>query len=101
MIELLTTTVEPDSWEDVGGPGSIMEMDNAKSLVISQTRDIHKKIAGVLASVRQVKIHQGIPSVTMPSMDIKRATSQRKLGPTKSYRQVPIQAWQLPHVHAE
>src|SRR5690242_15930380 len=35
LIELITTTIEPNSWDDVGGPGSIKEFESNSSFVIA------------------------------------------------------------------
>ena len=43
LIELITTTIDPDSWDDVGGPGSIAEFATNLSLVISQTQEIARE----------------------------------------------------------
>jgi hypothetical protein len=51
LIELITTTVEPDSWDEVGGPGTIAEMGD-RWLVVSQTEDIQQKVQRTLARVR-------------------------------------------------
>ena len=52
LIDLISTTVAPESWHDVGGPGSIgQEFDGW--LLISQTWDIHEQIEQMLAQVRR------------------------------------------------
>jgi TolA-binding protein len=52
----LISTVEPVSWEDVGGPGSVygMTYGDTDVLVLSQTQDVHREIADVLATLRRV-----------------------------------------------
>ncbi len=45
LINMITGTVVPDSWEEVGGPGSIHFYETTLSLVVRQTPDIHKQIA--------------------------------------------------------
>ncbi|MFV1969214.1 MAG: hypothetical protein ACC628_27650, partial [Pirellulaceae bacterium] len=45
LIELITATIVPDSWDAVGGPGAIESFDTNLSLVISQTQDVHDQIA--------------------------------------------------------
>lgn len=55
LIELITTTISPDSWDDVGGPGSIAQFDTNLSLVISQTQEIHEKIADLLEQLRRLQ----------------------------------------------
>ncbi|WP_425617650.1 STN domain-containing protein [Anatilimnocola sp. NA78] len=62
LIELITSTLEPDSWQDVGGPGSISGFENSASLVTSQRRDIHQRIGALLMTLRQAKSVQGISS---------------------------------------
>ncbi len=53
IIDLITTTVEQDTWDEVGGPGSISAFRG--SLVISQTQDVVDQISGLLAALRQAK----------------------------------------------
>lgn len=55
LIELITTTIEPDSWSDVGGPGSIAEFETNLSLVVSQRQDIHERIADLLEQLRRLQ----------------------------------------------
>jgi general secretion pathway protein D len=46
LIESITVTVSPDSWDDVGGPGSISDF---KGLVtVSQTEEIHEQLEKLL-----------------------------------------------------
>lgn len=56
IIDVLKSTVDPDSWEEVGGPGSIRSFRNV--LIVSQTREVHERIAATLASLRQVRDSQ-------------------------------------------
>src|SRR6185295_19004044 len=58
LIELITTTIDPDSWDDVGGPGSIAEFATNLSLVISQTQETHDKIDRLLAQLREIQDEQ-------------------------------------------
>src|SRR6185369_15769207 len=58
LIELITTTIDPDSWDDVGGPGSIAEFATNLSLVISQTQEVHEKIDRLLAQLREIQDEQ-------------------------------------------
>lgn len=55
LIELVQTTIEPDSWDEVGGPGSIAEFETNLSLVISQTQEVHEKIADLLQQLRRLQ----------------------------------------------
>ena len=49
IIERLTTTVEPKSWNESGGSGSIDTFENRGALVISNTKKAHNEIGEVLA----------------------------------------------------
>jgi general secretion pathway protein D len=55
IIDLITETVEPESWDDWGGPGSISEFEGNLSLVIRQTEDVHNEIAELLQQLRKMQ----------------------------------------------
>jgi len=51
LIDLITTNVDPDSWSDTGGAGSISEYHGL--IVVTQTAQTHKKVEHVLNMLRQ------------------------------------------------
>ena len=55
LIDLITKTIEPDSWEDVGGEGAVAPFETNLSLVISQTQEVHEKIADLLDQLRRLQ----------------------------------------------
>ena len=55
LIELITSTVEPDSWDTIGGPGAIEPFPTNLSLVISQTQEVHDQIADLLTQLRRLQ----------------------------------------------
>lgn len=55
LIDLITSTIEPDSWQEVGGPGSIEGFETNLSLVVAQRQDIHEKIADLLEQLRRLQ----------------------------------------------
>ncbi len=55
MIELITATIAPDTWDDVGGEGSIQGFPTNLSLVVSQTQEIHEQIADLLEQLRRLQ----------------------------------------------
>ncbi|MDX1945195.1 MAG: hypothetical protein SFU86_07300, partial [Pirellulaceae bacterium] len=55
LIELVTTTIAPQSWDEVGGPGSISGFDTNLSLVVSQTQEVHEQIADLLEQLRRLQ----------------------------------------------
>ena len=55
LIELITSTIAPQTWDDVGGPGSIAGFDTNLSLVVSQTQEVHEQIADLLDQLRRLQ----------------------------------------------
>ena len=55
LIELITTTVAPDTWDEVGGVGSIEYFELIDALVISQTSDAMDQIAPLLSKLRKIR----------------------------------------------
>ena len=55
LIELITTTVAPETWEEVGGTGSIASFPTNLSLVVAQTQEVHEKIVDLLAQLRRLQ----------------------------------------------
>ena len=56
MIEMITSTVDPATWGDAGGPGSIAPITTGgvESLTVLQTHHTHRKIAALLQELRDV-----------------------------------------------
>jgi hypothetical protein len=52
MIDLITTTIAPQSWDEVGGGGSVASLPG--TLVISQTRDGHTQVSAFLEAWRRL-----------------------------------------------
>jgi general secretion pathway protein D len=55
LIELIITTIEPDSWDENGGPGAVTEFATNLSLVVSQTQDVHEQIVDLLEQLRRLQ----------------------------------------------
>jgi len=52
MIETLTTTIVPESWEELGGPGTLAEFVWGDCLVVCQTLYLHDDIERLLSQIR-------------------------------------------------
>lgn len=52
LIDLITTTIDPETWDVHGGNGSIFYYSNLRVLVISQTQEVHEKIGGIQRGLR-------------------------------------------------
>jgi general secretion pathway protein D len=55
LIELITSTISPSTWDEVGGPGAIQEFRGNFSLVVSQTQDVHDQIVDLLDQLRRLQ----------------------------------------------
>jgi general secretion pathway protein D len=55
LIELIESTIAPETWDEVGGPGAIEEFPTNLSLVISQTQDVHEQVADLLEQLRRLQ----------------------------------------------
>ncbi|MEX2121198.1 MAG: hypothetical protein WD847_16515 [Pirellulales bacterium] len=60
LVESITSSIGPTSWDEVGGPGSIEPFANADALVISQTDEIHEEIEKLLASLRKTRERRAV-----------------------------------------
>lgn len=60
MIEMITSSIDPDSWDDNGGAGSISERIGATAqndaIVVTNSWRVHRKIERLLADLRAVRI---------------------------------------------
>lgn len=52
------TGIHPDTWDQVGGPGSIEPLEGIPSLVVSQTDEIHHQVARILTRLRHALSNQ-------------------------------------------
>ncbi len=55
LIRMITNTVEPSSWTDMGGKGTIQYFPLGLALVINQTQDIQEQIQDLLAALRRLQ----------------------------------------------
>jgi len=57
LMYLIQETIEPDSWYEYGGEGTINVYEN-KKLIVRQTREIHNRIEKLLNEMRKSLGHQ-------------------------------------------
>ena len=55
-IELITSTIRPTTWDDVGGPGSIAPFEPTLDLVASATMETHDEIEEYLHRLRELPV---------------------------------------------
>ena len=69
LIELITQTVAPTTWNTVGGPGAVMPFQTNRSLVVSQTQEVHEEIADLLDQLRRLQDLQVTIEVRFITLD--------------------------------
>jgi hypothetical protein len=87
LIEMITATVAPTTWDEVGGPGSITGNPHTQAIAISQTDDVHDEIVALLAALRRVRDEQ-----------IAAAKPPRRTAPTQAMEQnkpIKVRAFRL------
>ncbi len=55
LVELFKSTVAPDTWDEVGGWGTIRPLPTNLSLVVSQREETHKEIVELLEQLRRMQ----------------------------------------------
>ncbi|MBL9122330.1 MAG: hypothetical protein JNG90_01770, partial [Planctomycetaceae bacterium] len=55
LIRLITTTIAPTTWDEVGGQGAISPFRGNLSLVVSNTEEVHDQIRDLLAQLRRLQ----------------------------------------------
>lgn len=84
ICELITTVVEPDSWQEVGGRGTLRTNETTLSLVIRQTREVHKEIGHLLDQLRRqrdVQVTLQMQTLSIPKSFFAEWDSNLKLKP--------------------
>jgi len=59
LVQLIITTVQPDTWDEVGGVGSIVHSETTLSLVVRHTEDAHREIAELLSQTYKRVLQDG------------------------------------------
>jgi len=54
LIEVITSTVGPTTWDEVGGPGSVQPFPNKLAIILSQTEEVHEEVEDLLRMLRRV-----------------------------------------------
>jgi general secretion pathway protein D len=55
LIDLITKTIKPTTWDGVGGTGSIQPFETNLSIVVSQTQEVHEQIVDLLGQLRRMQ----------------------------------------------
>jgi len=100
FVDTVTTTIQPTSWDKMGGPGSIRACDLPLStvLVCSQTQMAHRELALLLVDLRKVEAtRRGLEKLPAPGPnDMLRRRLHVRNPPRTDDKSEPTQAAVLP-----
>ncbi len=86
LIELITTTVKPDTWDEVGGPGSVSEFRNG--VYVDATGELHRALQP--GESKQLAIARLDALTADKNADSKRASPLRKVSLTRLEKHVQL-----------
>jgi type II secretory pathway component GspD/PulD (secretin) len=58
LIKLITSTIAPESWAEMGGPGTIEYFPQTYGLVTNQTADVQDQVQDLLQALRRLQDQQ-------------------------------------------
>ncbi|WP_425615496.1 hypothetical protein NA78x_005417 [Anatilimnocola sp. NA78] len=92
LIELITSILEPDAWQDLGGPGSVNALDIGSVLEVHQSLEVHQNVQDLLDGLRTV-LHSPLKGTVERSRPWSLARQMEKIleQPAElKYNQVPL-----------
>ncbi len=89
IVGLIMTTVAPDTWDDVGGPGSVFGYPSrhVRGIVVSQTYKVHKQVEQMLANMTRFSGSDPLPEI--PPDDFSNALPRTAASPSRSMNRRP------------
>jgi hypothetical protein len=72
LVDAITNTIDPDSWEELSGPGTYTYVQETGCLVIRQSWAVHRKILQLLRDLREAKHLAPGGKALPPAGDVKR-----------------------------
>lgn len=114
LVETIASTVAPETWDTVGGQGSMRLVPAAGAMAVSQTREVHEGIEHLLYALRAARYAQRLSAQSPEDVfrqENQRATAQQIRPATQSragsHQRDPVTAsppvavlpWQLPRRH--
>jgi hypothetical protein len=97
LIDLITGTVATATWSELGGPGTLEYFEKAGALVVSQTRDVHDELAGLLSTLRKARGLQGLRPAVEAAATI--SVSEADEFAPRARRYSGTQSWNRPRIH--
>ena len=74
LLDMIESTVMPDTWDHVGGAGCISPIEPWGLLVISQTEEVHERVTNLLQTARRARhaapAVAGVPQSLTPTIQL-------------------------------
>ncbi len=77
IIDLITSTIQPTTWDTVGGPGSISFYWPTLDLVFAQTEEAHEEAEELLDRLRKLPVEAGATS-ELRTAQVPKTTGDRR-----------------------
>src|SRR5207249_11114128 len=65
LMQLIRDTIEPGSWSDNGGPGTLEYYPTGMALVVCQTPSVQEQVEDLLAALRRLQDVQVVVEVRL------------------------------------
>ena len=101
LIEMTTTIIDPVSWDEVGGPGSIDYLESKGTLVVAQTWRNHRHLERLLETLRRSPAHSLAYLPLSESRQSARPRSSEPDLPVRRYLDRGSATWQVPLLHSD
>lgn len=97
LVDLITTTIAPDSWIQRGGEGTVSNLPNRLSLLVRQTEDVHEQVADLFEQLRclqDVQILSTVEGIELRQAEFRRWATSADLPALKKLaeRNAPLAA---------
>jgi len=99
LVDVIQSTIAPDTWGDAPGQGSIKEFDKARVLVISHTASVHVEIARLLQTLRAVQAFQSSDGVALRRFEQDLTGERPASQASPKFDDVPQPAWRVPRTY--
>ena len=93
LLDLIATTIEPNSWAENGGSGSMRIYETTLSIVVRQQEPVHEKIRTLLEQLRRLQdVQISLDIRTIEAEQLADEALMKKLGPGKRMVLAPEKA---------
>jgi hypothetical protein len=67
VIGMVTSSIQPTTWDEVGGPGSIAFFEPTLDFVFAQTEEVHEQVEALFDDLRKTRVAGGPGNLWVPA----------------------------------